>query len=114
MVLRTSGILVLAINILAIITNLRWTRRVDHSSQHLTNVVLSILAMFTVGPLLLIVLGFFPGYAAGFFSTFMAFALAQAAACFVLLLDTLIGREVRELDAVRFENWDRFRMTRTL
>jgi hypothetical protein len=96
MVFRASGILVLAINILAILTNLRWTRGVDHSNQRLASVVLSILAIFTVGPLLLIASGILPGYAAGFFSTFMAFALAQAAACFVLLLDTLIGREFRE------------------
>ncbi len=90
---RTASVLVLLINIAAIAANLSWVRHLDHSKERFSSLVLSILAIFTVGPLLLMVFGQFPEYAPGLFFTFMVFALAQAAFSFVLLLDTLLRGE---------------------
>ncbi len=90
---RASSVLVLLINIAASIANLSWVRHLDHSKERFANIVLSILAICTVGPLLIMVFGQLPEYASGLFFTFMVFALAQAAFSFVLLLDTLLRGE---------------------
>jgi hypothetical protein len=74
-----------------------------HPSEFLALVVevgvaiaaLGFLAVLTVDPLILMAFGAFPAFASGLFFTFMAFALAQAAFAFVLVLDALIWREFK-------------------
>jgi hypothetical protein len=93
---RISSVVVLFANLVAFLAVNHWHSRVDFSRERFANVVFSVLALFTVAPLVLMVFGALPVYATGFFFTFMAFALAQAAFAFVLLLDALLWREFIE------------------
>ena len=91
---RASSFLALLVNLVAIVAVQLWNRGMDYTNQHIaSSVVLSVLAVFTVGPLLLMAFGAFLALASGLFFTFMAFALAQAAFSFILVLEALISRE---------------------
>jgi hypothetical protein len=90
---RASSFLALFVNFVAVVAVQLWNRGVDYAHHTASSVVISVLAVFTLGPLLLMAFGAFPALASGLYFTFMGFALAQAAFSFILVLDALISRE---------------------